>query len=149
MNEFLTNLLSPSWWIGVVAVSFVINLASAYFKTPLDRALARFSTRRRNKQDRKLLDLVATLEAARCKKDGLVLLAVRELKFIFIGLSLLLLCVLTLLFLKSLAGTWDIAIPFLLLVVLLLFLAMFFLQEATKLASVIKLSETKQSKDEA
>ena len=78
MNELLTNLSSPSWWIGVVIVSFAINLASAYAKTPLDRALARFSTRRRKKLERARQDHSAMLEAAKRQQDGLVLLSIQE-----------------------------------------------------------------------
>ena len=58
MREFVTNVYSPSWWIGVVLVSFLINLASAYAKPSLDRLWARYSERRRSQleQNREKLD---------------------------------------------------------------------------------------------
>ena len=45
MEEFAKNLSSLSWWLGVVAVGLVLNVASAYLKTPLDNALSAISTR--------------------------------------------------------------------------------------------------------
>ena len=41
-DDFLQELAKPSWWIGVVFVSFLINLASAYAKPLIDKLLGRF-----------------------------------------------------------------------------------------------------------
>jgi hypothetical protein len=44
MKEFLNNLTSAGWWIGVVIVGILINLVSAYIKSKLDSRLADAST---------------------------------------------------------------------------------------------------------
>jgi len=43
MTEFLAQLSSPSWWLGIVVVSLLVNLASAYIKSPLDGFLSHLS----------------------------------------------------------------------------------------------------------
>ncbi len=149
MNELLTNLSSPSWWIGVVIVSFAINLASAYAKTPLDRALARFSTRRRKRFERTQLDHSAMLEAARRQKDGLVLLSIQELRLVIIGITVVVLCILLLLLLMLQSNPLNLAILFAVLIPLFLFVAFFCLRQATKISVVLKLNESSQSDNEA
>jgi hypothetical protein len=49
MNEFANNLTSFSWWLGVVVVGLLINLASAYLKSPIDNLGSKFSTSWRNR----------------------------------------------------------------------------------------------------
>jgi hypothetical protein len=44
MQDFVTNLKSTSWWIGVVVVGILINIVSAYFKGRLDSTFSRFSS---------------------------------------------------------------------------------------------------------
>lgn len=41
-DDFLKELAKPSWWIGVVVVGFLINLASAYAKPLIDKTLGEF-----------------------------------------------------------------------------------------------------------
>lgn len=43
MDKFVETLKSPVWWIGVVLVGILINIASAYLKPRLDKLLARVS----------------------------------------------------------------------------------------------------------
>jgi hypothetical protein len=40
MKDFFFNLKSPGWWLGVVVISFLINLASAYAKPFIDHCPA-------------------------------------------------------------------------------------------------------------
>ena len=100
MSDLFNNLSSPSWWIGVVIVSFAINLASAYAKAPLDRALGRLSKRKRDKSERARREISTMLEAAKRQKDGVVLLSIQELRLAFIGITIAVLCILLLLLLK-------------------------------------------------
>ena len=44
MKNLLTNISSVYWWISVVVVGIVINLASAYLKTKLDTNLSNASS---------------------------------------------------------------------------------------------------------
>lgn len=41
-DDFLKEIAKPSWWIGIVVVGFLINLASAYAKPLIDKLLGRF-----------------------------------------------------------------------------------------------------------
>jgi hypothetical protein len=44
MKDFLNNLSSINWWIGVVVVGILINLISGYIKSKLDSRLSNAST---------------------------------------------------------------------------------------------------------
>jgi hypothetical protein len=39
MNDLVNELTKPVWWVSVVVVGILVNLASAYFKSILDRSL--------------------------------------------------------------------------------------------------------------
>ena len=47
MSRLLSDVASWYWWVSVVVVGILINLASAYLKTPIDRFLGRWSAKRR------------------------------------------------------------------------------------------------------
>ncbi|MGC1377284.1 MAG: hypothetical protein WA821_13725 [Anaerolineales bacterium] len=49
MSEFLSNLSSVSWWLGVVVVGIGINIISPYFKIGLEKILIKTSNNFRNK----------------------------------------------------------------------------------------------------
>jgi quinol-cytochrome oxidoreductase complex cytochrome b subunit len=49
IERFALDLTSPYWWMTVVIVGLVINIASSYFKPFLDRQFSRFSERRRER----------------------------------------------------------------------------------------------------
>jgi hypothetical protein len=51
MSKLLDTIESPEWWISVVVVGLIINLASAYLKPWIDRTTVRFSEKRRQKRD--------------------------------------------------------------------------------------------------
>ena len=149
MTDLFNNLSSPSWWIGVVIVSFAINLASAYAKVPLDRALGRLSKRKRDKSERAQREISTMLEAAKRQKDGVVLLSIQELRLVVIGITLVVLCILLLLLLKLESSLLNLTLPFAILVPLLLFLASFCLRRAAKISDVLKLYETGKAEHEA
>lgn len=150
MSELFNNLSSPSWWIGVVIVSFVISLASAYAKAPLDRVLGRLSKRKRDKSERAQREIGAMLEAAKRQKDGVILLSIEELKLVVIGITLLVLCILLLLLLLNLESSLlNLTLPLVILVPLMLFLAFFYLRRAAKISAVLKLYETGKAEHEA
>jgi hypothetical protein len=146
MSDLFNNLSSPSWWIGVVIMSFVINLASAYAKAPLDRALGRLSKRRRDKSERAQREISTMLEAAKRQKDGVVLLSIQELRLAFIGITIAVLCILLLLLLKLESSALN--LPLVILVPLMLFLAFFFLRRSAKISDVLKLYETGKEEHE-
>lgn len=45
MSDFLNNLTSISWWIGVVIVGILLNLAANYLKSPTDKLVSSISTK--------------------------------------------------------------------------------------------------------
>lgn len=45
LQKILADISSWYWWVSVVGVGLIINLASAYLKVPLDRWLSTISTR--------------------------------------------------------------------------------------------------------
>ena len=150
MSDFLNSLLSPSWWIGVVIVSFAINLASAYAKAPLDRLLNRLSARKRKNFDREQLEIASMLESAKRQKDGVVLLSIQELRLVVIGITGVVLCILLLLLVMLQPNPNNVGLPLVLLVPVLLIAAFICLRQATKISSVLKLYEsTSQAEHEA
>ena len=71
MDEVVTELSKPIWWISVVVAGIVINLLSSYIKTQLDRSilstaswLRRHSTRRQEKWN-EIVSHIATDEGRR------------------------------------------------------------------------------------
>ena len=93
MNEVLKNLSSPSSLVGVIVVSFVVNLLSAYAKPYLDRALDRRSAWHRQRSDDARIKRYAEVREVLATPDGIVLLSLEELKCAVGGV----LCVLLLL----------------------------------------------------
>ena len=57
LENFATDLQSPYWWVTVVVVGVLINIGSAYLKSPIDRALGSISSRRRAKNERRARQL--------------------------------------------------------------------------------------------
>ena len=49
MREFLNNLSSLSWWLGVVVVGVVINILSPYISKGLEKVLIKTSARYRKR----------------------------------------------------------------------------------------------------
>ena len=130
-------------------VSFAINLASAYAKGPLDRALGRLSERKRDKSKRAQREISTMLEAAKRQKDGVVLLSIQELRLVVIGITLAVLCILVLLLLRLQSSPLNLTLPLVILVPLLLFLVLFCFQRAAKISDCLKLYETGEAEHEA
>lgn len=51
MEEFLKSLGSINWWLGVVFVGLLLNVLSAYLKSPIDRLLNSASKAWRNRSE--------------------------------------------------------------------------------------------------
>lgn len=72
MDEFIRNLSSPAWWVGVVIVGVFINLVSAYAKPVLDRITSHFgdkwkkrSSERQKAYDEEISKLIVNVELRR------------------------------------------------------------------------------------
>jgi hypothetical protein len=59
--DFFNNVTSISWWIGVVIVGILVNLAAIYLKSPLDRLLSSISTKYRIKSKPQKAELDAKI----------------------------------------------------------------------------------------
>ena len=45
MTDFFNNITSIGWWIGVVIVGILLNVAAMYLKSPIDRLVGSISTK--------------------------------------------------------------------------------------------------------
>jgi len=70
VSEIFDELSRPTWWISVVVVGLIVNLASAYLKGPLDNSLAsssawwrRRSEKRRAEWERFVAEIGSSTEA--------------------------------------------------------------------------------------
>jgi hypothetical protein len=55
MDNFFKQVSDPTWWISVVVVGLLINLASDYLKPLLDRILGSFSNARKRANEKQAL----------------------------------------------------------------------------------------------
>ena len=51
MDEFAKTITSLSWWLGVVLVGILLNVISAYLKSPLDKFFSSISKRWRTRSE--------------------------------------------------------------------------------------------------
>jgi hypothetical protein len=152
MTDFFLNLKSPGWWLGVVVVSFVINLAAAYAKPTIDRCLARLSDRRRKKLELANTDLERQAEITQRRPDGLVLLALEELTLVLAALFCTTFCILLLVFVALPFPTSFASEPptgFLLFTPVLLILAIVCMRAAQKKSTLLKRLKTKRNEEQA
>ena len=89
-------LTSPDFVVGVVVGGLLVNLLGAYAKGPLDRFLARSSERQRRLLEHARQKVIDALAKAEREPNGLVFVAIEEVKALvitlfFAGLSLALL----------------------------------------------------------
>ena len=62
MIDFINNLTSISWWIGVVIVGILLNIASMYLKSPIDQGLSLVSTKYRTRSKAKKAEREAKIK---------------------------------------------------------------------------------------
>jgi hypothetical protein len=147
MKDFFLNLKSPGWWLGVVVVSFLINLASAYAKPFIDRYMAQISDRRRKKLEIAKNDLEREAEITERRPDGVVLVTLEELKFILAALFCTSMCILILVFVALPSPLFSPSKPptaFLLFIPLLLLLAFACMYAANKKATLLKILKARR-----
>lgn len=53
MEEIISELASPKWWVSVVVAGIVINLVAAYIKPSFDKVFSSFSSWWRNRTNSK------------------------------------------------------------------------------------------------
>jgi flagellar biosynthesis protein FliP len=152
MNDFFLNLKSPGWWLGVVVVAFLINLASAYAKPFIDRCMAQISDRRRKKLEIAKNDLEREAEITERKPDGVVLVTLEELKFVLAALLCTSFCILILVFVALPSSLFSASKPpteFLLFMPVLLLLAFTCMHAANKKATLLKVLKARRDENRA
>jgi hypothetical protein len=55
MNEFVKQMSDPAWWISVVFVGLLINLASDYLKPLIDKFLGKFLAAKKRDNEKQLI----------------------------------------------------------------------------------------------
>lgn len=80
MNELIQMLKSPTWWFSVVVVGIIINLVSAYVKSPIDENLSKISTWWRKRTDKQKKELNAVIENLSKNEHEQVMTAVDDLR---------------------------------------------------------------------
>lgn len=78
MDELLKTITSISWWVGVVIVGFLLNLLSAYAKSPLDAFLGGISRSWQRRSERSRAKRKAQIEALRSSEHLQILYLARE-----------------------------------------------------------------------
>lgn len=73
MEQFLKDITSTSWWIGVVVVGIIINLISSYLKPFLDERMSKFSAEKKEALEKSQKQHTLLVESL--KKDQRLYLA--------------------------------------------------------------------------
>jgi hypothetical protein len=139
MSDFKTTLSSPLWWISVVVVGMLINLASAYLKPLIDKFLFKVSLSWRRRTARQREERARLIEMLHQSKEEMFLFSIEEVRFRmralhFILYSLLFLVMSQILALDSLK---RIHIGMLVLAAIALFVGQSSFSEATRLWKAI------------
>ncbi|MFA7383247.1 MAG: hypothetical protein WC001_07330 [Desulfurivibrionaceae bacterium] len=98
MDEFVQNLSSLGWWLGVVLVGLLLNLISAYVKPWLDRRLVRMSAWWQCRSEPVRVETENRIARLRNDRHSQHLLLAEEARHRFRGLIHLLLSLMWLLF---------------------------------------------------
>lgn len=101
MSDFINNLTSITWWIGVVIFTVVLNLAAMYLKSPVDKWLSSISTKYQSRSKTKKAEREVKIKNLVGNKHGQILHA-SETNFTLMfsvllyltGASLIILCTL-------------------------------------------------------
>jgi hypothetical protein len=80
MEEILKNLMSPSWWLGVVLVGVTINLFSGYLQKRLARTTSNLTLRWRLKSKARRADRRQLVKRLRASDYEKVMAAADELR---------------------------------------------------------------------
>jgi hypothetical protein len=150
MKDFFFDLKSPGWWLSVVVVSFLINLASAYAKPFIDRCMAHVSGRRRKKLELVKSDLEREAKIAEQRPDGVVLVTLEELKAVLAALLCISFSILILVFAAlplPLVNAPKPPAELLLFIPVLLILAFVCMRSASKKAALLKILKSRRDEN--
>lgn len=93
MDEILSELSKPVWWISVVVAGIAINLLSAYLKNPIDGSLARISIWWRLRSSARQKAWKEWIEILRSNEEARTNAWMLEMRFQLLSIYLLLLAI--------------------------------------------------------
>jgi hypothetical protein len=94
MEEFINNLSSPSWWIGVVVIGILLNLLSDYLRQSLDKGSSRISRWWANRSEQSRRKRNEQLDVLRSDKQEQILLSTKEIVYRLQSIFFVTLCIL-------------------------------------------------------
>ena len=147
MNDFF-DLKSPDWWLGIVVLSLLLNVAAAYIKPLIDGFLARMSERKLRKLESTKADLERQAEILARTPDSIVLLALDEIKLLLCAVLSICVCIVLLVFASLPIQTvppMKPVVELLFLIPIPLTVAVFLLRESDKKAALLKLLKAKRN----
>lgn len=80
MNDFFKGIGSLYWWLSVVVVGILINLASAYLKPKIDSYLLSFSSRWQSYSKKRVAEENDLIEKLANDRNEEILYALAELR---------------------------------------------------------------------
>ena len=93
MNEILTELSKPVWWVSVVVAGIAINLLSAYLKHPLDKVLGGLSSWWRQRSETRQKAWATRVDRLRESEEARNMAVATEVRFRLQAIHLLLLAI--------------------------------------------------------
>lgn len=80
MQEFIKNLTSTSWWIGVVIVGIILNLVSSYLKPFLDDTMSKISSSKKALSEKQAEEWKSLVAAIKNDQHAYMVEAFRDLR---------------------------------------------------------------------
>lgn len=87
MDRFIHEISSLYWWIGVVIVGIVINIASSYIKKIMESSLSGVSSYWERKQTKRAAKIAKKIEILKGNSELRVIYALRESRYRIRALS--------------------------------------------------------------
>lgn len=94
MDKLLNDVTSGYWWLSVVLVGLLINLASAYIKDPIDRKLAQLAAGWGHRSEKKQLQIEGDARSIALNPDILPYWIAHEMRVYTLAIFLTLIAVL-------------------------------------------------------
>ena len=81
MNKLINDISSAYWWVGVVVVGILINIASSYIRKIMESKLSIISVYWRGKQNEKAEKIAQQIEILRSNNELKIIYALRESRY--------------------------------------------------------------------
>src|SRR6266436_9745534 len=81
MDDLITDLRSPQWWMSVVVAGILVNLAAGYLLKLLDARLAKASSWWRRKRESAVRERAAAVDALQTDRNQQARLEASEIRY--------------------------------------------------------------------